>query len=429
MLTEDEVKAIYQEVWGREREPDANEIAEGMQMSREALYADLARRTEDLAPTETQTDPSVSDAIYRMINRDKESWRQALQEAAAEAGVDYHESDLEGMIRKVRRQGNEGVDPQVWIDEAAANYEERSENVPGQDDPGGDGGGDGGGGDGGGDGGGGGGGGDGGTDIGVGTAAGGGTGGGGTSLADRYTSPIEANALQSTGRPTSLMGDFPWSAPRTPPIVPYGYPGYGLAPPYGAPPPYHAGTYTPPVYQPGAPFIGPTPEQMAADPGYQFRLTQGQEALERSGAARGVTNTGGTLKDIVDYGQQAASQEYGNVYNRMAGTYGMNEAARQGAFDRNALQGYQAWSGNELGRARAYDVNEANRAAAYGTNEATRRNWYDVNAAQNLLGYQTNANMRQQEYLNQYNNWVQSYNQWRGQGADRFNEQYMLAMG
>lgn len=267
--------------------------------------------------------------------------------------------------------------------------------------------------------------------AGGGAASGGGAGGvgaGGNTMANMFTTQVGLGG-QYPGRPTSIIGDFGWSAPRTPPIVPYGQAPYAPAPQYGAPTPYQAGTYTPPVYDPAVPFAGPTAEQMAADPGYQFRLQQGQEALERSGAARGVTNTGGTLKDILDYGQRAASQEYGNVYNRMAGTYGMNEAARQAAFDRNALQGWQSWQGNEVGRARAYDVNEANRAAAFGTNEANRRNWYDVNAAQNLLGYQTNANMRQQDYLNQYNNWVQSYNQWRQQGADRFGEQYQLAMG
>lgn len=53
-----------------------------------------------------------------------------------------------------------------------------------------------------------------------------------------------------------------------------------------------------------------------ADPGYQFRLDQGTQALERSAAARGGLLSGGTLKDLTDYQQGAASQEYGNAYNR-----------------------------------------------------------------------------------------------------------------
>ncbi len=53
-----------------------------------------------------------------------------------------------------------------------------------------------------------------------------------------------------------------------------------------------------------------------ADPGYQFRLDQGNQALERSAAARGVLASGGTLKGLTDYSQGAASQEYSNAYNR-----------------------------------------------------------------------------------------------------------------
>ena len=52
------------------------------------------------------------------------------------------------------------------------------------------------------------------------------------------------------------------------------------------------------------------------DPGYKFRLDQGSQALERSAAARGGLLSGGHLKDLTDYQQGVASQEYGNAYNR-----------------------------------------------------------------------------------------------------------------
>lgn len=54
----------------------------------------------------------------------------------------------------------------------------------------------------------------------------------------------------------------------------------------------------------------------AADPGYAFRFSEGQRALENSAAARGGLLNGGTLKDLTNYGQGAASQEYMNAYNR-----------------------------------------------------------------------------------------------------------------
>ncbi len=52
------------------------------------------------------------------------------------------------------------------------------------------------------------------------------------------------------------------------------------------------------------------------DPAYQFNLEQGQQALERSAAARGTLMSGGTLKDLTNYSQGAASNEYSNAYNR-----------------------------------------------------------------------------------------------------------------
>lgn len=53
-----------------------------------------------------------------------------------------------------------------------------------------------------------------------------------------------------------------------------------------------------------------------ADPGYAFRLSEGLKSLDRSAAARGGLLSGATLKGITRYSQDAASQEYGNAYNR-----------------------------------------------------------------------------------------------------------------
>ena len=52
------------------------------------------------------------------------------------------------------------------------------------------------------------------------------------------------------------------------------------------------------------------------DPGYQFRMDEGQHALESSAAARGGILSGGALKAIARYGQDYASGEYGAAYNR-----------------------------------------------------------------------------------------------------------------
>lgn len=65
-------------------------------------------------------------------------------------------------------------------------------------------------------------------------------------------------------------------------------------------------------------------KQFQADPGYAFRQAEGMKALERSAAARGNLLSGGTLKGIQRFGQDLASQEYQNAFNR----YQVERAAR-----------------------------------------------------------------------------------------------------
>ena len=56
--------------------------------------------------------------------------------------------------------------------------------------------------------------------------------------------------------------------------------------------------------------------QFQQDPGYAFRLSEGQKALDRSAAARGGLISGGALKAAQRYGQDMGSQEYMNAFNR-----------------------------------------------------------------------------------------------------------------
>lgn len=52
------------------------------------------------------------------------------------------------------------------------------------------------------------------------------------------------------------------------------------------------------------------------DPGYQFRLKEGQKAIDAAANAGGRYNSGRTLKELTRYGQDYASNEYGNAFNR-----------------------------------------------------------------------------------------------------------------
>ena len=73
---------------------------------------------------------------------------------------------------------------------------------------------------------------------------------------------------------------------------------------------------------PGAPtyvapeFRVPSFASATEDPGYAGRLMAGTDALQNAAAAKGLTRTGGTLKDFISYNQNFASQEYQNVYDR-----------------------------------------------------------------------------------------------------------------
>ena len=59
--------------------------------------------------------------------------------------------------------------------------------------------------------------------------------------------------------------------------------------------------------------------QVSMDPGYAFRLSEGQKALDRSAAARGGLISGAALKAAARYGQDMGSQEYQNGYTRSYG--------------------------------------------------------------------------------------------------------------
>jgi hypothetical protein len=52
------------------------------------------------------------------------------------------------------------------------------------------------------------------------------------------------------------------------------------------------------------------------DPGYAFRLSEGQKAIERSAAARGGLQSGPALKAAARFGQEMGSQEYQNAFSR-----------------------------------------------------------------------------------------------------------------
>lgn len=131
-------------------------------------------------------------------------------------------------------------------------------------------------------------------------------------------------------------------------------PGGALTTPFGetfqTPTPFSYAAFNAP-----APFTAPTLDN-TNDPGYAFRLQQGQQALQRGAAAGGGAFSGGTLAALTRYGQDYASNEYQNVYNRALTGYQTN-------FN-DALQGYQTNFGNAFN---TYNTNVNDALNAYNT--------------------------------------------------------------
>ncbi len=96
------------------------------------------------------------------------------------------------------------------------------------------------------------------------------------------------------------------------------------------------------------------------DPGYQFRLQQGVNALSNSAAARGGTFSGAQAKALSDYGQKTGSAEYGNYFNRLAG---VSEQGRGAATSANSAYNQAVVPG--INAAFTGAVGQGDQAAAY----------------------------------------------------------------
>jgi hypothetical protein len=129
---------------------------------------------------------------------------------------------------------------------------------------------------------------------------------------------------------------------------------------------YQAGLSALPAYtqgvMPGGDLVRPFAESdFKTDPGYGFRMKEGMQALDRSAAARGGLLSGATLKGAERYGQDLASLEYQNAYNRYTG----NQATQ-----RNALAGLTGFAPTASSAMQAGDVSYGGNAANLASNTA-----------------------------------------------------------
>lgn len=127
--------------------------------------------------------------------------------------------------------------------------------------------------------------------------------------------------------------------------------------------------------------------EMQMDPGYAFRLSEGEKALQRMQSARGNMLSGAAIKAGQRYGQDLASQEYMNAFNRaqaqlgtrlgaLGSLYGAGQASAQqvagqagqmGANVGNLMgQAGQARASGYMGQANALNQALGGLAGAYG---------------------------------------------------------------
>ena len=147
----------------------------------------------------------------------------------------------------------------------------------------------------------------------------------------------------------------------------------------------------------------PTMADLEIDPGYAFRLKEGQAAIERSAAARGGVMGGAALKDLTTFAQGTASQEYQSAFERFRKT-------NQDRFDRlfgvsgrgmdaSALQGSNLIGSSKYGGDVKFD------ASKYGGNITTDAAEFagatDIDATNRVTDNRINAARTSGDYLTQ----------------------------
>lgn len=80
--------------------------------------------------------------------------------------------------------------------------------------------------------------------------------------------------------------------------------------------------------------IGPNGQQTNPDfsrffqsPDYQFAFNEGNRAVEFSNAAKGQLLSGNNLRDLTEFGQGMATQNFGNYVNRLMGLSQLGQAS------------------------------------------------------------------------------------------------------
>ncbi len=166
-------------------------------------------------------------------------------------------------------------------------------------------------------------------------------------------------------------------------------------------------------------FEAPSWDEVQNRPGYQFRQKEGQRAIENSAAAGGMLRSGNTWKDLVKYGQDYATSEYDQEYNRALGEHQM-DYQQELQFDRDrygrAVGEHQMGYGEALGRYQmGYGQRQDERADAMARAQVEAR-LAETTAGRNLATQRLNYDARRAEYGDLYQQQVNEYLMGRDEG-------------
>jgi hypothetical protein len=168
------------------------------------------------------------------------------------------------------------------------------------------------------------------------------------------------------------------------------------------------------------------PPTLTDDPGYAFRLEQGNQALARSAAARGGSLGGGALKAAVRYNSGMASQEYGAAYDRAARefeqSYNIWRNDKTDTFNRfSTLSGMGQTTATELGR---QGQSYATQAGQNSINAGVNASNIILDGQRTASNYMTDAaSARSSGYVGGANAWGQGISQ----GAGNFTDTLLLS--
>lgn len=165
-------------------------------------------------------------------------------------------------------------------------------------------------------------------------------------------------------------------------------------------------------------------EDLASSPGYQFQLKQGMDAIGAQARALGIQNSGGTMQELLRYGQDYAGTKFQeawsrdqaekqSIYNMLSGISGTGQVtgqnlAAQGGAAANSIAGLLQSGANARAGALTAGAGFGANALMQGANASSSALTAGAGYGANAIGTAANAGAASQIAAGQYR--AQNYN-------------------